>query len=72
MTDDESAQDAELVLSQALRAMAGEGKRVKSVQPAADGEFSKPRMTALQVLLIAVIIGLLIGMGAGIVTLLMR
>jgi len=64
---DESADpDAERVLAQALRAMAG-GRD----GPTRSGSTRAPSTwSTTQVVLLAVIIGLLVGMGAGIVSLL--
>ena len=64
---DESADpDAERVLSQALRAMAG-GRDGPTRQGAAG---ARSTWSTAQVALLAVIIGLLVGMAAGIVSLL--
>ena len=70
-----SAGDPERVLSQALRAMAG-GRRGDAamvsgaVDPGA-GQATR-RFTAVQIVLIAVIAGLIVGIGAGITVLLLR
>ncbi|SDO47042.1 hypothetical protein SAMN04515671_1039 [Nakamurella panacisegetis] len=60
--------DAERVLAQALRAMAGGGKQVRPENgPPASG---REPLTRLQVLLIATIVGLLVGITAGLISLL--
>jgi hypothetical protein len=59
--------DAERVLSQALRAMAGGGKQARQ---APDVGPSRVSLTTLQILLIATIAGLLIGMTVGLISLL--
>ncbi len=62
------AQDPERVLSQALRAMAGGGK-----QGGTDNKqvsVAEPRLSVLQILLIATIVGLLVGITAGLISLL--
>lgn len=64
------AADAERVLGEALRAMAGGGKRGASgdAAPGADRGWLS-RLTTAQLLLLAVIVGLAVGMIAGLVTL---
>jgi hypothetical protein len=59
---------AEQVLSQALRAMAGGEKAGRPDADAAAGRGR--RLTTMQLVLLATIIGLLIGAGAGLLTLL--
>lgn len=56
------------MLSQALRAMVGG----RETRPAGHAVEPDTRLSAVQVLLVAVIIGLFIGMAAGITTLLLR
>jgi hypothetical protein len=70
--------DPEEVLSQALRAMAG-GRRTEPVSSGNAGGAAAPtrrswwsRLTVLQLFLIAAIVGLTVGMIAGIVVLLTR
>lgn len=60
---------AEQVLSQALRVMAGGGK----VPPAGGsaGQVSRRRLSTSQLILLAAIVGLLIGIGAGFVSLML-
>ena len=58
--------EAELVLEQALRAMAGGGKQPR---PEGIGATGREPLTRLQILLIATIAGLLIGITAGLVSL---
>lgn len=59
--------EAERVLSQALRAMAGGGKQTRPVADA-PGPTRDP-LTRLQILLIATIAGLLIGLTVGLISL---
>ncbi len=68
MTEPKPPEDAERVLSQALRAMVGG----RETRPAGRAVEPDTRLTTLQVLLVAVIIGLFVGMAAGITTLLLR
>lgn len=63
-------QDAEAVLAQALRAMAG-GRKGEQPLPGA-GPRRRARLSAVQVLLIAALIGIVVGMAAGFLTLLLR
>jgi ABC-type nitrate/sulfonate/bicarbonate transport system permease component len=63
--------DPEQVLSQALRAMAGGGRRAEPAS-AGPGRSWWARLTTLQVVLLALIAGASIGMIAGIVVLLTR
>jgi hypothetical protein len=65
--DEPADPDAERVLSQALRAMAG-GRDGPAERGAAS---ARSRWSTAQVLLLAVIIGLLVGMGLGILSLLL-
>ena len=58
---------AEHVLSQALRAMAGGGKAPG--QPPHSGPSRARRLTTGQLILLAAIVGLLIGIGAGFISL---
>jgi hypothetical protein len=60
---------AEQVLSQALRVMAGGGK----VPPAGatPGQVTRRRLSTGQLILLAAIVGLLIGIGAGFVSLML-
>jgi hypothetical protein len=60
---------AEQVLSQALRVMAGGGK----VPPASTtaGQVTRRRLTTGQLILLAAIVGLLIGIGAGFISLML-
>jgi hypothetical protein len=60
---------AEQVLSQALRVMAGGGK----VPPASTtaGKVTRRRLSTSQLILLAAIVGLLIGIGAGFVSLML-
>ena len=58
---------AEQVLSQALRVMAGGGKTPAS--PPTDARVTRRRLTTSQLVLLAAIVGLLIGIGAGFVSL---
>ena len=58
--------DAERVLAQALRAMAGG----RDGPAEGGGVGGQPGWSATQVVLLALIVGLLIGMGAGIISLL--
>ena len=60
---------AEQVLSQALRVMAGGG----NVPPASTtaGQVTRRRLTTGQLILLAAIVGLLIGIGAGFVSLML-
>lgn len=60
---------AEEVLEQALRALAG-GSRPVRPQPTEPGRRAPIPFTRLQVVLLAVLLGLLIGMTAGVITLL--
>ena len=60
-------QHAEEVLEQALRALAGGGR---STRPPDAGRRATAPFTALQVMLLAVLLGLLVGMTAGVLTLL--
>ena len=60
---------AEQVLSQALRAMAGGGKAPG--QPSDPGTSRARRLTTGQLILLAAIVGLLIGIGAGFVSLML-
>ena len=60
---------AEQVLSQALRAMAGGGRA--PVQPPGSGSSRVRRLTTSQLILLAAIIGLLIGIGAGFISLML-
>ena len=62
--------DPEAVLAQALRAMAGGGKSVRADQQATPALLSRNRLSVLQIVLIATILGLLIGITAGLITLL--
>jgi hypothetical protein len=65
---DRSQQHAEEVLEQALRALAG-GSRSTRPPPEAGRPAPVP-FTRLQVVLLAVLLGLLVGMTAGVITLL--
>ncbi len=56
--------DAERVLAQALRAMAGGGRQTRP-----DDDAGRLRLTRLQILLIAVIAGLVIGISVGLISL---
>lgn len=69
--DDPNRDDgrAEQVLSQALRAMAGGGR--SPGQPAGAEDSPQPRFTTGQLILLAAIVGLLIGIGAGFLSLLL-
>jgi len=58
---------AEQVLSQALRAMAGGGKTPTT--PSTDARATRRRLTTSQLILLAAIVGLLIGIGFGFVSL---
>jgi hypothetical protein len=60
-------QHAEEVLEQALRALAGGSRQTR---PPASGRPAPVPFTALQVVLLAVLIGLLLGMTAGVLSLL--
>ncbi|GGM08506.1 hypothetical protein [Nakamurella endophytica] len=60
--------DPETVLSQALRAMAGAAREAPAREQPAPG--GRRRLTAGQVLLLAVLLGLVVGVTAGIVSLL--
>ena len=68
--------DPERVLSQALRAMAGGEKQVRpdtqsgSAPAQRAGGQPKPSLSLLQIILIATIFGLLVGITVGLVTLL--
>jgi hypothetical protein len=73
---DSPAQDsrAEQVLSQALRAMVGGDKPGATTGAAGDtptGSGSRRRLTTGQLLLLAAIVGLLIGIAAGLLSLLL-
>lgn len=68
MTAPNNQNDPEAVLSQALRAMAGGGRKHQPVPGAGAG--TGPRLSTAQIVLIALIVGLVAGMGAGIVSLL--
>lgn len=59
---------AEQVLSQALRVMAGGGK---APQPSGADEPRPRRLTTGQLILLAAIVGLLIGIGAGFISLML-
>jgi hypothetical protein len=59
---------AERILAQALRAMAGDGRQPRAPDEAQTG--GHLRLTRLQILLIAVIAGLLIGITIGLLSLL--
>jgi hypothetical protein len=58
---------AELVLSQALRAMAGGGK--VPATPPGPGQTGGRRLTTSQLLLLGAIVGLLVGITAGLISL---
>ena len=60
---------AEQVLSQALRVMAGGGKAPPAGGPA--GPVTRRRLSTSQLILLAAIVGLLIGIGAGFVSLML-
>ena len=62
--------DPEAVLSQALRAMAGGAKPGRPDRQPATTPVPRARLSVLQIILIAVILGLLVGITAGLVTLL--
>ena len=62
--------DPEAVLAQALRAMAGGGKSGGADQHATPALLPRSRLSVLQIVLIATILGLLIGITAGLITLL--
>ena len=77
---DSQAQDsrAEQVLSQALRAMVGgdkpgdkPGDTTGSARDAPGGSASRRRLTTGQLLLLAAIVGLLVGIAAGLLSLLL-
>jgi hypothetical protein len=61
--------DPELVLAQALRAMAGGGKAARADR-SPDQHRSAARLTTVQVLLIAALVGLGAGITAGLISLL--
>ena len=60
---------AEQVLSQALRVMAGGGKAPAASATA--GQVTRRRLSTGQLILLAAIVGLLIGIGAGFVSLML-
>lgn len=63
------AADPEKVLSQALRAMAGgRSNGARSTTRGAAEPVPSSRLTVAQILLLAAIIGVVIGMGAGLLT----
>jgi hypothetical protein len=62
--------DPEAVLAQALRAMAGGGKPGRTGEQAAPALLPRTRLSVLQIVLIATILGLLIGITGGLITLL--
>ena len=62
--------DPEAVLAQALRAMAGGGKPGRVDQQSNPALIPRTRLSVLQIVLIATILGLLIGITAGLITLL--
>lgn len=62
-------QHAEEVLSQALRALAGGGKQVRPPQSTPGRPTTVP-FTGLQIVLLAILLGLLVGMTAGVIGLL--
>ena len=72
--------DPEVVLSQALRAIAGGGRKSEGIESAAGAGGSADavspswwsRLTTIQIVLLALIVGLSAGMIAGIVVLLFR
>jgi hypothetical protein len=64
-----SGPDPERVLAQALHAMAGGGKAGRA-QPGTESEKSRMQLTTVQVLLVAVLIGLGVGVTAGLISLL--
>jgi len=66
---DRSDRHAEEVLEQALRALAG-GGRSSRPQPPESGRPAPIPFTRLQVVLLAVLLGLLVGMTAGVISLL--
>lgn len=65
----EPDQHAEEVLAQALRALAGGGRQSRP-QPPEPGRRAPVPFTRLQIVLLAVLLGLLIGMTAGVISLL--
>lgn len=66
-----SGADPEKVLSQALRAMAGGRPTVPGTATGATPRPARSRsLTPAQILLIAAIVGVVIGMGAGLLTIL--
>ena len=70
-SEDRGAADshAEHVLAQALRVMAGGGK--DAGQPSGSSTSRARRLTTGQLILLAAIIGLLIGIGAGFISLML-
>jgi hypothetical protein len=60
---------AEEVLAQALRALAGGGRQARP-QPPEPGRPAPAPFTRVQIVLLAVLLGLLIGMTAGVISLL--
>lgn len=71
----ESDQHAEEVLAQALRALAGGGRQARPPGTTESGRPESGRrppvpFTGLQIVLLAVLLGLLIGMTAGVISLL--
>ncbi len=68
-TDGADDSRAEQVLAQALRAMAGGGKAPGA--GADGGAVRQRRMTTGQLVLLAAIVGLLIGIGAGFISLML-
>ncbi len=63
------ASRAEQVLSQALRVMAGGGKQ--PALPTTDSRVTRRRLTTGQLILLAAILGLLVGIAAGFVSLML-
>jgi ABC-type amino acid transport system permease subunit len=61
--------DPERVLSQALHAMAGGAKEARPDDPAAE-RANEAHLTTAQIVLIAVLLGLVIGVTAGLISLL--
>jgi hypothetical protein len=64
--DNEPDSRAEQVLSQALRVMAGGGR---AAAPNAEGTQTSRRLSTTQLILLAAIVGLMIGIAAGFVSL---
>lgn len=62
-------QHAEEVLAQALRALAGGGRQARP-NPPESGRPAPVPFTRLQIVLLAVLLGLLVGMTAGVISLL--